>query len=492
MSMRMICSIVISIMVAAVCYFYKKIEDGWGGKNQKYVDYGEVYTIYHCFYWTLLIFVYRHPYCTWEERWQKFLSWGIGSLVQGSLFFFVLLLVIPLLRKYISAKACAHLWFFPMILIVSAEPFMAVTNPLLVLTVPNGFEKIILYVWFVGFLVVFGWYMVSHFLFYHSILKDALPGASPEMVNMWRDACNKAKIVGLIELILSPKVKTPLSIGMFRKNIKIVLPVREYSPEQLQLIFRHELIHINQRDSWKKFWLMLYTACFWFNPLMWVAMKKSADDFELSCDEIVLRDMSEENRRLYAELLLQTVETHRGFTTCLSASASALRYRMRNIMKPRKRSYGSWVIGGVMFVLLMTSGYITCSYETVTGEALLEQEERSVLTYVTFQAENQRKQHFTGLVREKEIQDEVVAYLSQLEFRPLRGNYTFSNFEYDVFFSFGDSNNPNGIFNRKSIEFDKRFVRVVGFTHEFNQDMSYYYLASDVDWEYLYSLLKDL
>ena len=39
MSIRMICSIVISIMVAAVCYFYKKIEDGWGGKNQKCLTY---------------------------------------------------------------------------------------------------------------------------------------------------------------------------------------------------------------------------------------------------------------------------------------------------------------------------------------------------------------------------------------------------------------------------------------------------------------------
>ena len=96
------------------------------------------------------------------------------------------------------------------------------------------------------------------------------------------------------------------------------------------------------------------------------------------------------------------------------------------------------------------------------------------------------------MVREKEIQDEVVAYLAQLEFRPLHGNYTFSNFGYDVFFSFGNSDNPNGIYNRNSIEFDKRFVRVIGFSELSYKHTTYYYLASDVDWEYLYSLFDNL
>jgi len=61
-----------------------------------------------------------------------------------------------------------------------------------------------------------------------------------------------------------------------------------------------------------------------------------------------------------------------------------------------------------------------------------------------------------------------------------------------VFFSFGDKDNPNGIYNRNSIEFDKRLVRVDGFTDVFYKNTTYYYLASDVDWEYLYSLFDNL
>lgn len=70
----------------------------------------------------------------------------------------------------------------------------------------------------------------------------------------------------------------------------------------------------------------------WFNPLMWLAMRKSADDLELSCDEIVLEGCSSTTRYQYANLLLKTAGDQRGFTTCLSTTASALRYRLKHVM----------------------------------------------------------------------------------------------------------------------------------------------------------------
>ena len=44
-------------------------------------------------------------------------------------------------------------------------------------------------------------------------------------------------------------------------------------------------------------------------------MRKSADDFELSCDESVLLAQPQPVRRQYAELLLKTAGDERGFTT---------------------------------------------------------------------------------------------------------------------------------------------------------------------------------
>ena len=73
-------------------------------------------------------------------------------------------------------------------------------------------------------------------------------------------------------------------------------------------------------DAWGKFFLAFCTAICWFNPLMWVAMRKSADDLELSCDEAVTAELDEAGRRRYASLLLDTVGDERGFTKIGRAS----------------------------------------------------------------------------------------------------------------------------------------------------------------------------
>ena len=71
--------------------------------------------------------------------------------------------------------------------------------------------------------------------------------------------------------------------------------------------------------------MVFCTAMCWFNPLMWVAMRKSADDFELSCDESVLLAQPQPVRRQYAELLLRPAGDARGVATSQSATASAQR-----------------------------------------------------------------------------------------------------------------------------------------------------------------------
>lgn len=79
----------------------------------------------------------------------------------------------------------------------------------------------------------------------------------------------------------------------------------------------------------------------------------------------------EDTRREYAELILQAAADNWGFTTCLSASASALRYRLGNIVKAKKRYNGGFVVGLVLFLFLMTSGYVALGYDTGSGAELI-------------------------------------------------------------------------------------------------------------------------
>ncbi|MFR5781964.1 MAG: M56 family metallopeptidase [Oscillospiraceae bacterium] len=109
----------------------------------------------------------------------------------------------------------------------------------------------------------------------------------------------------------------------------------------------------------------------WFKPLVWLAMRRSADDIELSCDESVTLGADEAERRRYADLILSSAGDERGFTTCLSARASSLRYRLRQIMKPAAKRSGALLIGFAAFFLILGCGHIAFAYGGGTGEELI-------------------------------------------------------------------------------------------------------------------------
>ena len=142
-----------------------------------------------------------------------------------------------------------------------------------------------------------------------------------------------------------------------------VLPARPFTEEELRLIFRHELHHIRRRDANAKLFFAFLRALFWFHPLVWIAARQSARDMELSCDEIVLDGADPDTRRRYASLLLHTAGALPGFTTCLSADAASLRYRLKNIMRERSLHRGTVFLMALLFTCIMFHGTFAFSDE---------------------------------------------------------------------------------------------------------------------------------
>lgn len=70
---------------------------------------------------------------------------------------------------------------------------------------------------------------------------------------------------------------------------------------------------------------------------MWLAAAKGSDDLELSCDEVVLAGQDERQRRDYARLLLQSAARGPGLHHLPLRPGKSLRYRLENVLKPRKR-----------------------------------------------------------------------------------------------------------------------------------------------------------
>ncbi len=414
------------------------------------------------------------------EAAHQTLSMCFGIFLHICLYYLLLLPALPLLRRHISARACALLWMIPNYLYLTHQGSMKLPRPALVFRARGDWLWILFALWLAGFLAVLLWKGFEHQRFRRRILKDAQPVTDPEVLALWQEALEDARFRKVrFKLATSPQVRAPLTVGLLRIFTRVVLPEKDYSPEDMALILRHEIVHIGREDSWNKFFLLFCTAMCWFNPLMWLAMGKCAEDLELSCDETVLLDSDGATRRNYADLLLQTAGDSRGFTTCLSASARAMRYRLKHVMGSAPKKSGALIVAAVFFLLCMSSGYVALAYDGVSGEDVIYRAEGDYRLSSVMRLYD-RETDYCRCRDEAAFHD----YLAGLELSRLTGNYSFSGGrrEYICILL-----TPEGTLGLSLYDDAIKLSPLYGEKPR----ASWYYVPEGIDWDYLDTILEE-
>ena len=86
----------------------------------------------------------------------------------------------------------------------------------------------------------------------------------------------------------SDAVTVPMMWGFFRPVILLPADANHWQAERQRAVLLHELAHIQRRD-----WLMqtiaqITCAVYWFNPLVWFAVRRMRTEAEQACDDHVL------------------------------------------------------------------------------------------------------------------------------------------------------------------------------------------------------------
>lgn len=297
----------------------------------------------------------------------------VDVLVFVSLYFSGLLLLLPFLRRRYTARTCAVLWLVPVFLFY--QPHMVYLlmpgPPPAVLYVPGTVLRVLIALWGAGFLVLFGMKIVSHMWFSWSLRRNSHPVEEPVILESWEKMRSELDVHIPVDLRYSSLIGTPLTIGMRKKKKATYLPERSYTAEEAEMVFSHELHHVQRRDTHTRCFLEFCKALGWFHPLVWAAVRKAQDDLELSCDEIVLEKYDADRRKKYAELLLVTAGESRGFTTCLSSSARTLRYRMRAIVTTGRRKLGVGLLFSVMVLSVLAMGKVSIATDRAPAAEVL-------------------------------------------------------------------------------------------------------------------------
>lgn len=109
-----------------------------------------------------------------------------------------------------------------------------------------------------------------------------------------------------IVLKKSDDVSAPMLAGVFKPVIYI--PENKIGREGLEMIFMHELTHYKRRDLWYKWFSLIVNALHWFNPFIYLAVKNINEACELSCDERVTRDMTDEEKKCYMNTIVSLIK----------------------------------------------------------------------------------------------------------------------------------------------------------------------------------------
>ena len=398
-----------------------------------------------------------------------------------SVYYTLLLCILPFLQRTFSPRACAAFWIMPNYLYLLANirnVFDAA--PLVVVPLPVRWLRVAGIVWCVGFAGLLLFQIISHLVYRRRLLHAAAVVSDGEAARLWQHEQKRFGVKRMIPMVVSGETSTPLTIGCYKRTFRLVMPHLNYTEDELRLIFRHELRHIQNMDSRTKFFLGFCTAMCWFNPLVWIARRKVSDDLELSCDELVLKGEDEQIRGEYARLLLKDGDSDRGYTTCLSSAASTMRYRLKNVLHPRKKRSGTLVIGAILALLLFFSGSIALADTSVSADTLVQNSKGEVMTLKNVYG----KTDPVGKAYIPLLEEPLKEYLSSLAVRRLYTQTKYGAFEQGVTLSYTSED------GWAQITLYDKVIAVNSSPDERGWTRAFYALEEETDWEYLQSLIE--
>ena len=145
-------------------------------------------------------------------------------------------------------------------------------------------------------------------------LAAATPVKSEEVLTLFETCCRQMKVKTWLVVSESPAVSGPFLIGVIRPTLLLpqgmissAAPFRA-TPQQLRTVFLHELAHLKRWDVWIGWLATLLLVVHWFNPLLWLAIRRMNADREEATDALALKTLNASDRTAYAHSLLDIVE----------------------------------------------------------------------------------------------------------------------------------------------------------------------------------------
>lgn len=234
-------------------------------------------------------------------------------------------------------------------------------------------------IWLWGMIIALGIKLINYSRLIKKIRKNSRPITDREITSVAEILAIKLEIGGKIRIYENPQISGPMTIGLFRP--RIILPDTEMRKEEISLILHHEMIHIKRKDIWYKWLYQMLLCIHWFNPLLYVIGNRISVDCELSCDEQVVKQLTEQGKRIYGNILLDAAQRNlnlgkSAFSTTFTEGSKTLKERLTGIMQYQKQS-GKKLFLSICLLMGLVLLSACSSFRVVTDSIISDNDEDS-------------------------------------------------------------------------------------------------------------------
>lgn len=285
-----------------------------------------------------------------------------------SVWFMVILYLFCLLRIFLPIE-------FPGIQIKLEDytVYAAAFNPLIVyddvhyLSHPSTIAWIIISVWTVGIIIFAIRSLVLQRNFKKYLFANGDYATDEEhalFTEVTREVLKSDKNVSLRK---TDAIDRTIVIGLIRQTV--LIPDKAYTDNELRMIFRHECMHIKDKDLWVKLLVQIYCCIFWWNPFAYLLKKDLDLSLEMKCDLNTTKAFSDKEKLFYVETLKNQSVSGKQTKTPFVVSAELVDGKKKDKLVERikkvlatppdkAKQISVNVIAAVLFLLIFVSSYI--------------------------------------------------------------------------------------------------------------------------------------
>ncbi len=216
---------------------------------------------------------------------------------------------------------------------------------------------VLLLVWFIGVVLAFTgiiWRLLRNDC--HARL------AEPVHDVRWHDEldrlCARLGVRRTVRLVSSSAASVPMTCGALRPVVILPRSAPSWDAERVRVVLLHELIHVRRKDWLIEIVGQIGRAMYWFNPLMWIALREWRLVCEESCDALVVANGTRPSS--YAQMLMEFAEElrrrNRAWTSSLAmARCHSLEERLMTILRPPVKTRRGFATLPLLSAVMLTT-----------------------------------------------------------------------------------------------------------------------------------------